>query len=227
MASTTTNIPAQIKELAYEPEIYEKTSAVAKKFDLHIDQLGELDAEIIGIFIGSFKSNDFIDHIVERLEIDRGTAVKIAEEVNKEIFQVIKAKLQADSIEADKKAKTEAIGSIEKAGDFTIIPHEIPKEIPLSPKSNNPINILSTIEDKTSEPLVPKPVAPSTDTKETPKTLTVTHVEPKIEPKSEPLIEQLLSNTVTQVEHKIVQDETTPPPSAPIEKKADLYREPI
>ena len=72
------NIPQQIKRLAFSPEIYKQTEKIGDMFNLHIDQIGELDAEITDIFMGKSESKKFVEHIITRLEIDRKLANQIS-----------------------------------------------------------------------------------------------------------------------------------------------------
>src|SRR5690348_837509 len=95
------NIPQQFKELARSAELYDTVEKIGATFDLHIDQIGELDAEIRDILEGSSQSADFSKHVAERLEIDRSLAEKITLAVNKEIFGAIKSKLQSMTTNTD------------------------------------------------------------------------------------------------------------------------------
>jgi hypothetical protein len=125
-------IPAQLKELARSPELYTQSEKIGDEFDLHINQIGELDAEIRDVLSGYSKSSDFIKHIMERLEIDRGTADKITGEVNKEVFGSIKEQLQKMQSEAgedggiaDEKITSknqQDISDLERVGGFNIEP---------------------------------------------------------------------------------------------------------
>lgn len=109
----------QLVELAKSAELYEMSEKVGQQFSLHIDQIGELDAEIRGIMLGVYKSADFITDIMEKLEIDREFAEKIAGVVNTEIFDVVKSKLKNSSQDKVSSQK-EDLSQIEQAGNFEI-----------------------------------------------------------------------------------------------------------
>ncbi len=120
------------QEMANDPKLFGICEIIGSGFGLHIDQVGALDSEIRGIFLGINKSSDFIDHIKTRLEIDNDTAQKIATEVNSKIFVALKEKMQSaspvqpkpDTIPNETKPPTETkpahITDLEKAGGFTI-----------------------------------------------------------------------------------------------------------
>lgn len=102
-------------KLDFTPEIYKKTEVIQKEFDLYLDQVGELEAEIIDVFTGHSKSKDFVDHIMKRLEIDRDKANKIAAEVNKEIFGELRRYMREQLVSEEK-----SVSDLEQVGGFTI-----------------------------------------------------------------------------------------------------------
>jgi len=131
--SISTN--TSLKDFATSLEIFDVCEEIGKINNLHIDQVGELDSEIRGILLGINQSDDFIDHVVKRLEIDRKLAEKITEEVNEKVFEVLKAKLRSkEIIESTLRNTPNKINPVnsftprepvshtdlEKAGDFTI-----------------------------------------------------------------------------------------------------------
>ncbi len=152
------NIPKQFKDLAESAELYDQSEKVGEKFGLMIDQIGELDAEIRGVLLGLFKPADFPQHLVERLEIKSDVAQKITEEVNKEIFQVIKAKLQAET-------PPENIHSdLEKVGGFTIEEESAPLHHPEPQPHTEPLvdHLLSKPTYVPQEKVQVTPAAPTT-----------------------------------------------------------------
>lgn len=107
--------PIEFRKLAESPELYDTCEAVGNKFNLHIDQIGEMSAEICDILNGASESKDFTNHIMERLEIDQKLTDAIVVEVNKVVFQALRDKMQG-------KSSADTISSIESAGGFTIEP---------------------------------------------------------------------------------------------------------
>lgn len=111
------------RDMANDSRIFDICEIIGEQFGLHIDQVGELDSEIRGIFLGINKSEDFIGHIISRLEIDKDLAQKIANEVSAKIYIVLKEKIQSsilNSTEEIKPTKPSHITDLEKAGGFTI-----------------------------------------------------------------------------------------------------------
>jgi hypothetical protein len=99
------------------PELGPKFEMIGQKFGLHIDQIGELGAEIRDILRGISESVNFVKNISKRLEIDSDLAMEIAKEVNIQIFDVIKRNLQAMNAENDSSG---SISALEKAGGFSV-----------------------------------------------------------------------------------------------------------
>lgn len=201
-------IPQQIKDFASSAEIYNICEKIGETYNLHIDQVGDLDNEIRGILLGIHGSSDFTDHIVKNLEIDRGIAEKITADVNNEVFKILRTNLQA-------KTSTHDNSAIERAGGFDIVPegnqesangngngHQV--------SSADRYSILSGIEN--------------------PKMANITRL-PKMgqETFTEPLVDHLLqnstadpiikpiSNTTSQVNNSATNVNANIPPNLPIE----------
>ncbi len=148
--------------------IYSKLDEIAKIYNINIDQIGELNANINKMLLGIISEEDFIPFISKDLEINIDLAGKISEHVNSKILSEMRIKLREDSdiqIEktpsetetiSEKLPPSSTISSIEKAGQFTI-----DKEMPIS-RSNqyndtnlNRDEVLKSIEDKTEEVRIP------------------------------------------------------------------------
>ena len=67
IATMNQQIPDQIKKFANSAELYDLVEKIGAKFSLHIDQMGELYAEISDILLGFSKSSEFTKHITQRL----------------------------------------------------------------------------------------------------------------------------------------------------------------
>lgn len=212
----------EIQKNKFTSEIYKKTENIRGKFGLHIDQLGELDAEILDVFNGYSKSKDFVDHIQNRLEIDHKTATDIAVDVNKEIFESLRQNMiqQGGRDNADN-------SSLEAAGGFTIEPTGQP--------NSHDDDMIEVVTEKDKEKLLagienPPPIKETISVREAMKPDPI---------RSEPLVDQLLKGSSSIPVEKItrkVEAETdnspmpqahtasTPPKNLPTN---DSYREPI
>lgn len=191
-------IPPQFKKLAESAELYDQSEKVGQKFGLMIDQIGELDAEIRGVLLGIFKPTDFADHLVERLEIKKDLAEEITTEVNKEIFETIKAQLQKDTSEIS----SSHIADLEKVGEF-----EIEKESEIKSPGEYDHHIEPLVDHLLSKP-------------------TYIPTEKVVQTKPEPEVKQAEPAPVKPVIE--THSTLTKLPEIPKKKNGpDLYREPI
>jgi hypothetical protein len=215
-------IPENIKKFANSPDIYISVEKIGGIFGLHIDQLGELDAEIRSIILGINESSDFIKHISERLEIDKDLAEKIAVEVNKEIFSVLKAQMQSENKNSSGYNTESNINALEQAGRFEIVKDGVVEDGTrvsatnitagyTTPKTNNNVeNIQADNLLKASSIPKSKPIQPNNIPKIVPKEVVVNPIQ--------------INQTPTYTKPNPV------PPIAnfvPIEKKMPMNAEPI
>ncbi|MDD5165478.1 MAG: hypothetical protein PHG25_03000 [Candidatus Pacebacteria bacterium] len=207
----TQQIPEELKKLAQDPKIYDAIEKIGGDFDLHIDQMGELDAEVRRIMLGLSNSKDFTKNISTLLEIDSVKSTKIAERINADLFQTIKSGLQSQSIpKIDTGSTTRS--SFEAAGNFTVEPEQGSNNID---QSAHPLeshaDLIAGIENPT--PAQPR----SNSTSEN-------HVETM-------LVDHLLAGPIVSIEKKTEIDQEPPVPHKPVAvapKKPsgpDLYRE--
>ncbi|MDP3962459.1 MAG: hypothetical protein Q8Q03_01155, partial [bacterium] len=125
----TQNVPADILEAIDSSNVYAKLETIADRYSLHIDQLGQLNADTEGVMVGKIKSDKFVDTIAKSLEIPEKTAEKIAIDINNEIFASIRESLRITQEEAENPPQPASTTA---------------KSIPLSsppPPSPNPLNL--------------------------------------------------------------------------------------
>jgi hypothetical protein len=148
MQNQNTQIPEEYLKVANSPQIYEACQKIGEKFNLMIDQVGELDAEISDVLLGSSQSKDFVSNIIRRLEIGQDVAEKITAEVNGGIMQVLRDQLKHAPTNLPSQH-----ADIEAAGGFTIEPPH-PSTIPQPAEApvHTPEQIISSIENPVPAP---------------------------------------------------------------------------
>ena len=203
------DIPQQFIDFADSAELYDQVKRVGDRFSLHIDQIGELDAAIADVLYGVDKAQDFSMHIAERLEIDRKAADLITQEVNQQIFEALKQKMQSQTIPEPLASVT--ISPLERAGNFSIEPDISTAPIGKMGGGNSmgrwgtmapekPVEDRSAILKHIEDPTVP--ASKSAGTAET------AHYEP--------LVDQLLNGPAAIPAEKIVRKPDIPlPPKSP------------
>lgn len=214
------DITTEIKKYADSAELYTKVESIGTDFGLHIDQVGELDAEISDILYGVSDKNEFVSHIMERLEVDRTMAERISSAVNEQIFKSLRTQLQSQT-----NVETEhTISSIERAGGFEIDRHPAGNGNGNGEEnagngnggsgnghygivsSADRVNLLEEVENPKPAPehmetKAPVPTAASVaETKSAP---IPTPKVPGVAPKTEPLVDQLLKGPAAIPEVKV------------------------
>ncbi|MFA6601463.1 MAG: hypothetical protein WCT02_01190 [Candidatus Paceibacterota bacterium] len=127
-------LPPALQEAISSPEINEEIIGIGKRYGLPIDQIGELVDQVGLVMLGLARSTSFVRDTARRLSLREKDARAIAEDINKEVFSVMKTRMR-EATEAPV-AKTspyrepipEAVSSkpifshtdLEKAGGFTI-----------------------------------------------------------------------------------------------------------
>jgi hypothetical protein len=88
------SLPAQIQDYIYSEDLNSAVKKIGQRNQLHIDQMGFLQAEIVDVLTGKTRQDDFVPYMMETLEIDRAKADAIAQDVNDKIFLKIRESLQ-------------------------------------------------------------------------------------------------------------------------------------
>lgn len=191
------NIPKEILDIASSSDIDVAVEQIADRFNLHIDQVGDLDASVRNVLLGSLKASEFTDTIIRELSVSREIADEITKEINDGVLKTLKTKLQSKDVQTPKPSD---LSALEKVGDFTIEP-EIPEQ-KLDVSASDRPKILNDVEN-------PKPAMPRGGDKSQ---------------FTEPLVDHLLANpAVREVENVVVKPIETPKPARTI----DPYKEAI
>ena len=93
------NLPEEFQKAITSPKVYENLIEIGKEFNLHIDQIGELDSETRLLMLGITKPNDYIKNIENRLEISKSDAEKIASEAKEKILLSVRHFMQDNNSE--------------------------------------------------------------------------------------------------------------------------------
>lgn len=199
-------LPEEIRSLILSSDFYEKIKSIGEKYNLHIDQTGELERETRMILAGLSRSKDFVDRIIFKLEIEKGQAEEIATEINTQIFQSIRSALQKVQEETEP--------------DLDAMP-EPPLEPEIDRGSMNRADILNGIENPQTTSTRPINVLEQSGSNQ--------HAN------GDDMVDRMLTGTVTQpiVTETRAGNPSAPTPAPttapnPIKKySADPYREPI
>ncbi|MCX6739545.1 MAG: hypothetical protein NT098_05895 [Candidatus Parcubacteria bacterium] len=87
-------LPDDVKEAMTSVDTVQVLNEIKEKYKLHIDQIGQLSAEIALVMIGASSPQRFISKMESSMNISEETAKNIASEVNEKIFQVVRTTLK-------------------------------------------------------------------------------------------------------------------------------------
>lgn len=113
-------LPQDVKDVVFSADVEDEVEQIGKKYELHIDQMGELMEEVELVMLGITHYSNFIPNIRERLGIsDKEKIRNIADEVNEKLFRKIREslrKIHGDEDKAPIDKKPQAVGTDYKSG---------------------------------------------------------------------------------------------------------------
>lgn len=90
------SLPEGVRKYIHSFEMDVAVQKIAQKNNLHIDQMGLLEAEIVDVVLGKTEPENFVPYMMETLEIDQEQANNIAQAVNVELFEKIRAYMRGE-----------------------------------------------------------------------------------------------------------------------------------
>jgi hypothetical protein len=134
-------IPEDVLNIIKSSSVYIKLEEIGNKFDLNIDQVGELNVLTEQVMIGKLPSSKYIDSVAKELEITRDKAREIVETINSDIFIMVKESIR----KAQEKAEL----------DLTPPP---PTPVIRSPYLNKPAPVVKQAPSLIEKHIEPSPV---------------------------------------------------------------------
>jgi restriction endonuclease len=126
-------LPSDVKDAMSSVDTVHVMADIQKKYNLHIDQAGELSTDAALLMVGAIKPQEFIGQIESQAHIPRETAKQIAAEVNEKIFRPVR-----ESLMQIHKMKEMAEETNPKAdGATAIAPGEISEEQDIKNNAKN------------------------------------------------------------------------------------------
>lgn len=188
-------LPESIREVITESGWEKIIRNIVSKNGLRIDQGSVIEHETLLIMLGFETPEDYLNNLINEAEIKPEIASKIAQEVNEQIFSLIRAKIiektETEEV-AEKKTKTET--SLERENILKEI--EDPEEVLIKP--NNSLMIEPDIQTPSTSVNTPE--------------------------QNQKIIEQDMKKTPTSI-NNVAQKLQTPTVSAAKTVKIDPYRE--
>jgi len=87
-------LPADVKEAITSVDTMDIINELKEKYKLHIDQIGQLSAQITLVMAGAASPQRFVSDIESSMRIPKKIAEAITSEVNEKIFRTIRSTLK-------------------------------------------------------------------------------------------------------------------------------------
>jgi hypothetical protein len=125
-------LPDDVRDAMSSVDTVNILKGLQEKYKLHIDQIGELSAEIAMLMIGAMPPQRFITNIQKSIGADKETAKTIAAEINEKIFKNVRRSLmEIHQMDEEKNYQDEKAKEEETK---TIPPPANPEETKIEPK---------------------------------------------------------------------------------------------
>ena len=96
-------LPEEIQNLLYSPEMYTAVKQVSSKHQLHVDQMDLLETETAQVMLGFTETAQFPQAIAQSLKLDTTQATAIAKDINDTLFVKIREAMKPKVVEATQK----------------------------------------------------------------------------------------------------------------------------
>ncbi len=80
------SLPRPVKEAIASFDWARAVFDIGRKHDLHVDEIGEVQTEVMLVVLGLISPKDFYDQMVSRVGIEENRALEVATEVNEKVF---------------------------------------------------------------------------------------------------------------------------------------------
>jgi hypothetical protein len=195
-------LPPEVRRLLYSTEMSGDIQQIGARHQLHVDQVGALEAEVAAVMIGVTQSNELAENIADALNLDRAKSEEIATDVGNTIFAKIRDAMKQGPAQAAPAEKSVVMPSRAAAPKPPAPTPPMPATPPVAPKPPVPAPPAVAV-------VPPKPAAPPAPPKPAPP------------PAMPPSVNAMLTQPTASMPKK--EEPPKPGPSY----KADPYREPV
>src|SRR3989344_199460 len=100
-------LPPDIRSFIYSADMSSVVQQIGQKHQLHVDQVGALEAEAAAAMIGITEREEFVENLTEALNIDTQRSTLIAKDVNDLLFVKIRESMKNTSSPSNPAQKPE------------------------------------------------------------------------------------------------------------------------
>ncbi len=109
-------LPKDIQDAILSVDLRSKMELITRKNNLHIDQAGDLENEVVFVMLGLEHPGNLVSNIAKDIEVSEEKAEAIAGDLNREIFLKIRESLKKVFEERDKERGEEGGGNFLDSG---------------------------------------------------------------------------------------------------------------
>lgn len=88
------SLPEDIRTLVYSADMDAVIQKIGSSYQLHIDQLPLLEAEVGEVMLGFVSAQEFVSNLEKTLEIDSSKAEQITKDINDQLFVKIRESMK-------------------------------------------------------------------------------------------------------------------------------------
>jgi hypothetical protein len=135
------SLPRPVKEAIASFDWARAVFDIGRKHDLHVDEIGEVQTEVMLVVLGLISPKDFYDQMVSRVGIEENRALEVATEVNEKVFLRIRDFMKEYYAEEEKSQSERKV--LNSAGirldDGEDLPEEVLPKISIEDTKNKEI----------------------------------------------------------------------------------------
>ncbi|MES2314619.1 MAG: hypothetical protein V4524_01630 [Patescibacteria group bacterium] len=117
-------LPKGVQDAITSTDVHDGLIAISKKYNLMLDQEGELVDQVGLIMLGLSPSSSFVGNFANSAGVPVKTATALADDINKDIFSKIKTLMRSTQENIEKASNASSVSDLEHAGDFTVEPEQ-------------------------------------------------------------------------------------------------------
>lgn len=149
-------LPKDIQEAVLSTDLSSRIQAIGAKYQLHVDQIGILEEEVMMVMLGFSNPATFAEQLVEALQITPDVAGQLAQDIAGAIFLPIRESMQAFIDSQPEQEELEKNSDRPQAPDLSTLEILPPKTLPELPKAEVALSQPTAV----TTPLAPQPPAP-------------------------------------------------------------------
>jgi hypothetical protein len=124
-------LPKVLQDAITSADIQQHLRGIADTYKLHLDQWNLLEDQVMLALMGMLPAKDLKENIVRRVGVDEATAISLAADISRTVFDPVRGELERHLEHPEAQAKQES--DIEKIRGQEIAVNAAPPAAPIAP----------------------------------------------------------------------------------------------